>query len=114
MKAFRTGAGQLVFVPCRADRFYRSGLFGERWVLGGPGPPEASCRVGRCGGEPVVMECVECDHADHAEAATMMQTLTQRLPRKDFLVDAGKVLVDAPANRLLRASGMVAGAPFAM
>lgn len=44
------------------------------------------------------MECVECDHADHAEAATMMQTLTRTLPRKDFLVDAAMFLVAAGAR----------------
>ncbi len=30
-------------IPGRGNRFDRSVVFGEGWVLGGPGPPEASC-----------------------------------------------------------------------
>ena len=41
------------------------------------------------------MEGIECDHGDHAEASTLLQTLTQRLRCKDFLVDLAKYLVDA-------------------
>jgi hypothetical protein len=56
------------------------------------------------------MEGIECDHADHAEAATMMQTLTQRLLRKDFLVAAAKFLV-AAAGLLVAAVRTLVAAP---